>query len=93
MTGCSTTGGLNSILGGARFVVGRIGTRGISIGASAVKVGRWTLSESIAFSVLEVWNGRDFDGDFGFVGVDGADEGIGLPVRTDAGAIVEAWRC
>ena len=59
------------------------------MGASAVKVGRWTLSESIAFSLFEVWNGRGFEGDFGFVGDDGADEGIGLPVRTDAGAIVE----
>ena len=90
MTGCSTTGGLNSIRGGALFVVGRIGTGGISIGASAVKVGRWTLSESIAFSLLEVWKGRDLEGDLGFVGVEGADEGVGLPVRTDAGAIVDA---
>jgi hypothetical protein len=83
-------GGLNSIRGGARCVVGRIGTRGISMGASAVKVGRWTLSESIAFSLLEVWNGRVLEGDLGFVGEEGADKGIGFPVRTDAGAIVDA---
>jgi hypothetical protein len=70
-------------------VVGRIGTGGISMGASAVKVGRWTLSESIAFSWFEVWNRRGLEGDFGFVGDDGADEGRGLPVRTDAGAMVE----
>ena len=52
--GCSVGGVSISIGGGARWVVGRIGTRGISIGISAVKVGRWTLSESIGWTGLEV---------------------------------------
>jgi hypothetical protein len=86
-----------SILGGARCVVGRIGTRGISIVGTGVSVGNETLSDNMALVVWEVWNWRDRMGDFDFDGEEGAEEIVTaflgeLAVSTDAGAIVETLR-
>jgi hypothetical protein len=86
MTGVSI-----SIRGGARRVVGRIGTRGISMVGVGVRVGSVTLSESIVLMVGEVCKLRRM-GDLGFMGEEEAEEGDffgGFAVRTETGAIVE----
>lgn len=56
ITGVSISGVSISMRGGARSVVGRIGMRANSMGASGVNVGRWTLSLNIASCGEVVWS-------------------------------------
>ena len=77
-----------------------MGTRGTSMGTSAVKVGRWTLSQSMASWGVDVCIERGLGSLEGEEGaewsfleeVEGVvvEEGVGLAVRIEAGAIVEA---
>lgn len=75
-------------------MVGRMGTRGTSMGTSAVRVGRWTLSESMASFGVEVCIGRglgSLEGEDGAEwNLEGVEGGVSLAVRMEAGAMVEA---